>query len=282
VHLQGASQQRPLPPINSSSSLLAAQPAIAPSSELATPDLSFDTFELQHALLRSRQQSGACGGLRRATSAPHSMDALGFDPASPQQGHPNDFGACPGYLPPSGGPMRRVQSSLGMRRSSSFFWTPSAHRHFEQAVNTLACRGVEITSQAIMSELSRYQLPDLKLADVDKHLRKKVLMQRRVLQQLGSDRPPLVPPSAADSQPPSSATIRGLAAPGLRQANASMAAVAEEPAAVSPAVDAVAAMSDGLAQQFAAQRMQHMQLAAAREALVAAAEGQMVPGQVGA
>ena len=48
-----------LPPINAASPLIAQQPIEAPPT---APDisyssfLSFDTFELQHALMRSRQQ----------------------------------------------------------------------------------------------------------------------------------------------------------------------------------------------------------------------------------
>ena len=46
--------------------------------------------------------------------------------------------------------MRRVQSSLGMRRSSSFFWTPAAHHEFERALSTLNARGAEVSAASIM------------------------------------------------------------------------------------------------------------------------------------
>ena len=105
--------------------------------------------------------------------------------------------------------------------------------------------------------------PDLQLADVDKHLRKRSLVQRRVLQSL-QDRPlvlggcdnaslpertaavPAVPPQSFQMTSPSSARPP------------SMAAVAEE--------DAFGAAA--LAQQLNAQRAQHMQFAAEREAVM--------------
>lgn len=295
--------QAPLPPINPSSPLLALQPTT--SSASAVPDISdgavggfnFDTSELQHALMRSRQQAGGGGGLRRATSAPHSMDVLGLEPAQQQQQQqPVSGGAA--YLPPSGGPMRRVASSLGMRRSSSFFWTPAAHHDFERATNALAARGVEVTAAAIMGEMRHHTgggfgANELKLADVDKHLRKKQLVQRRVLQQL-SDRPQVQTPVLPSSCPPAtsagSASMRMQMAPGLAPG---LRAVVEEPvagsaiglgatiagvgAASSAATAAAAqALSDSLAQQFHAQQMQHLQFAAARERLVA---DQQIPQQ---
>jgi len=156
----------------------------------------FDTADLQLALTRSRQQAGVAGGLRRATSAPHSMDVLGQEPQA-------------SYLKPSGGPMRRVSSSLGMRRSSSFFWTPTAHGEFERALIALSTRGADITAAAIMSEMgSRPELMELKWADVDKHLKKKMMVQSRVLQQL-SERPHL---STAAGDAPAASSTAGLAA----------------------------------------------------------------------
>ena len=70
--------------------------------------------------------------------------------------------------------MRRAASSLALRRSSSFFWTPSAHQDFERAISALVARG-EVTAMAIMGEMNHHS-PDLKLSDVDKHLRKKALL----------------------------------------------------------------------------------------------------------
>ena len=290
---------------------MAQQPIQPPA---VTPDisdhfLSFDTFELQHALLRSRQQAGACGGLRRATSAPHSMDALGWEPSLPQKQAQQ---SQQNYLAPTGGPMRRVGSSLGLRRSSSFFWTPAAHHDFERAINMLSSRGAEVSASNILGEMSHALTVDLKLADVDKHLRKKMLVQRRVLQQL-TDRPGNSPtvsvhapgsPGSPTASPERSTRmemsapsgggglpLRTMAAPGLsRGPSSSMAAVAEEPtgplalgagaegssaaagagAASDPSAAAAAqAFSDSLSQQLQAQRMQHLQLAAVREAMVA-------------
>jgi len=275
-------QQDGLPPINAQSSLLALPPIPQHSDEPptdATP-MNFDTSDLQHALPRSRQLTGTAGGLRRATSAPHSMDTLGNEPQA-------------GYLPPSGGPMRRVSSSLGMRRSSSFFWTPSAHNEFERAMNDLAARGAEVTAAAIMAEMRRREqtdLTELKLPDVDKHFRKKMLVQNRVLQNL-SERPPLVgagaPPASSlgsGSTPASAHGFRGHSVPGLQRPS-QMAVVAEEQdpavtaAAAAATAAAAAAFSDGLAQQFNAQRMQHLQLAAARESLLSHAEAQIIAQQ---
>lgn len=262
---------------------MAVQPAVdlEPAAQ-ATTGFSFDTFELQHALLRSRQQAGACGGLRRATSAPHSMDMLGMEPSASSAGA-GAAAAAGRYLPPSGGPMRRVASSLGMRRSASFFWTPSAHHDFERAIHALASRGAEITATAIMDLMGARHAADLKLADVEKHLRKKVLVQRRVLQQL-QDRPN---DAAAAASSGVSLRVALPAAVAPQQAPA-MAAVAEEPhqppspvappaaAAQAAAAAAAAALSDNLVQQFQAQQMQHMQFSAARESIIAAAEAQIV------
>jgi len=205
--------------------------------------------------------------------------------------------------------MRRVASSIGMRRSSSFFWTPAAHHDFECAIGTLMARGTEVTAPAIIAHMGHHHTTsDLKLADVEKHLRKKMLVVQRVMQQLVADRPGAEAPSAAGG----SSTAAGAAAlssfrtaPIDRRAmpGATMAAVAEEPTAaaqgyaganaftpasavVTPeglhaahptsaaaaAAAAAAAISDGLAQRMQAQRMQHMQMSAAREALVASFE----------
>ena len=122
--LVGGMSGADLPPIAERSSLLAVAPpvlvAVDPSIGVASDSSAggFGTEELTNALVRSQQISTPVHGMRRATSAPHSMDSL----ASSSE----DSGGGSGYLPPSGGPMRRVASSLGMRRSSSFFWTPSA------------------------------------------------------------------------------------------------------------------------------------------------------------
>ena len=275
--------QMGLPPVNASSSLLAPQPPqlpstaddgfmtdapMGPAGSCAAPSVAFDTFDLHLALTRSRQASpGSNGGLRRAVSAPHSMDQLGHE-AMP--GSENVGGAfSSSYMAPSGGPMRRVSSSLGMRRSSSFFWTPAAHRDFERALAALAARGVEAPGAIeIIGEMGPlWRGSDLKLADVDKHLKKKLLVQRRVLQTL-SDRPlvPLDQHRAPLHPPPPPALPAAGAVAGLM----GMAAVAEED-------DGAAAHS--IATQFKAQQMQMGQLAAAREALVSSTEAQIVGQQ---
>ena len=266
-----------LPPINAASPLiaLASCEERTPPSDVATPTpaFSFDTSELQLALTRSRQQTGASGGLRRATSAPHSMDTLGH---MPTLGGPSTTSSS--YLAPSGGPMRRVSSSLGMRRSSSFFWTPAAHHDFERAVATLTARGAECTAAAIMAQMG--QRADLQLGDVDKHLRKRLLVQRRVLQNL-NDRPGVHPERAATST--SGVASSGMTSPtgrvaahvpafGNFRSSPTMAAVAEEHPVVSP-------LPEGLAQQFSAQQHQHLQLAKAREALVTHTEAQILSQQ---
>jgi len=300
-----------LPPINAASSLLAQQPLQTPTT---APDISdssgfsFDTLELQHALQRSRQQAGGCGGLRRATSAPHSMDALGREPVFPQQQQlpHQQHNSQRNYLAPTGGPIRRVTSSLGLRRSSSFFWTPAAHRDFERAVAVLSAQTADVSAPNILAEMSQAHTADLKLSDVEKHLRKRLLVQRRVLQQLSATEPPgsrtanaiscsptshqgpLPPPTFAmpngglpRSGMPDSAGLSGAGGMPLRAlgspprltrlgspgSSASLCAVAEEPTALTGAPSA-----EGLAQQFEAQRVQHMQLWAARAALVAGAE----------
>ena len=112
-----------LPPVNAASSLLAVAPPVLVTEDAsigtATESTGFGTEELTSALVISQQISTPVHGMRRAASAPHSMDSL----ASSSD---DCSGGGSGYLPPSGGPMRRVASSLGMRRSASFFWTPSA------------------------------------------------------------------------------------------------------------------------------------------------------------
>ena len=112
-----------LPPVAASSSLIAPMPMVESRDIDADGGdgggVSFGTQDLAMALTRSQQHNNV-GGMRRTCSAPHSMDALGV----------------PDVLAPSGGPMRRVASSVGMRRSNSFFWTPAAHHDFERAIGT--------------------------------------------------------------------------------------------------------------------------------------------------
>jgi hypothetical protein len=277
----------PLPPVNNVSPLLAVQTPPQPhcsdrmdsqagaagggvgaafGGAVGSSAFSFDTVALQHALTRSQQLAGSAGGLRRATSAPHSMDLLGMEQQALQQQQQQNR---PGYLPPTGGPMRRAASSLALRRSTSFFWTPAAHRDFERAISTLAARGAEVTAIAIMGEMGHHS-DELKLADVDKHLRKKAMVQRRVLQQL-DHKPGLLSPTATGHPAvPGGLPLDGIAPP--HSSPASMRAGLRVPGVIAEEPAPTPALSEGLAQQFQAQRMQHMQFAAAREALVSGAQ----------
>lgn len=270
------------------SPLLALQGAGASASEGTPPpplNFNFDTSDLSLALLRSTQQQGAAG-LRRAQSLPHSMALLGQEPPG--------AGGQP-YLPPSGGPMRRVASSLGMRRSSSFFWTPSAHHDFERAVGSLASRGAEVSPASIMAEMG--PVPELRLADVERHLKKKQLVHGRLRAQLsgGENRPPLQPASfGSGAAPIQLGGGAGLGAippfgggPGFRMPASpgrGMAAVAEESPSQSASIDATvdaaaAADAAAIAAQFDAQRAQHAQFAQAREQFVAQVETSIVQQQ---
>jgi hypothetical protein len=268
---QQSQLQQALPPINASSPLIALQPPQPSGAADATlmggaplGGITFDTSDLQSALMRSRQQVNSAGGLRRATSAPHSMDMLGQQASST-------------FIPPSGGPMRRVASSLGMRRSSSFFWTPTAHLSFEKAVAALTARGGDLTASAIFEEMGHVAHGlDLKVGDVDKHLKKKMLLQRRVMQQF----------EGASGAPEGGSSFRPRSEVGMR--GGLMAAVAEEePGALAslalpggaPMPQTAALSEAGLAQQIQAQSMQHVQLASAREALVNTTEAQILAQQ---
>lgn len=138
--------QSQLPPVAMRSGLVAFNPVeqqLPPAviqEEGDTSHAVFETTGLEVALQRSQQMSFS-SGLRRAVSAPHSLDSLAHFENKPSE-----------YLQPTGGPMRRVQSSLGMRRSASFFWSPSAHYDFERAIATLRSRGLgdNITAAAIL------------------------------------------------------------------------------------------------------------------------------------
>jgi len=243
---QGNRQEMPPPPVNQSSSLMAVQPRAAADADISmTQPATFDIQNLQLALTRSQQTSSSTG-LRRAVSAPHSIDSL----AQPEQG----------YLPPSGGPMRRNHSSLGLRRSSSFFWTPAAHQEFERALSALNARGAEVSASAIMTLMGLHS--DLKMNDIERHLKKKQLVQRRVLAQLNTQTAsPLDCSTGSSSQPTS-------------PPRPSMAAVAEEPGPFegggTPAATAVRVT---LTDQLDRQKQEHRQMAAMREHMLASAEG---------
>jgi hypothetical protein len=134
---------------------------------------------------------------------------------------------------------------------------------------------------------------NLQLSDVDNHLRKRMLVQRRVLQTL-VDRPPLASVASqattAAPAPTHATTATQSSSPtghvqfGTHNPHTSpifarpsaMAAVAEE----EPGTAAAAAvLSEGLAYQLTTQKLQHLQLAAAREALLTHAERQLLSQQ---
>jgi len=155
--------------------------------------------------------------------------------------------------------MRRVQSSLGMRRSSSFFWTPAAHHEFERALNTLNARGAEVSAASIMTLMGLHS--DLKMNDIERHLKKKLLVQRRVLAQLNTQTTsPLDCSTGSSSQPTS-------------PPRPSMAAVAEEPGPVEGGGTPAAAVIATLTDQLDRQKQEHRQMAAMREHMLASAEG---------
>ena len=188
-----------LPPVAASSSLIAPMPMVE-SRDIDADGcdgggVSFGTQDLAMALTRSQQHNNV-GGMRRTCSAPHSMDALGV----------------PDVLAPSGGPMRRVASSVGMRRSNSFFWTPAAHHEFEAACEELARSGIVPTAPAILHAMAAR--PDLKIADIDKHLKVSTRTPRRARKG-----PPRAPSSPARSAAPARALRRPPTAP-LRPAAA--------------------------------------------------------------
>jgi len=214
---------------------------------------TFDTNDLQSALTRSQQVNGTAGGMRRAVSLPQSMNSFGLP--QPQEN-----------LPPSGGPMRRVASSLGMRRSSSFFWTPAAHLDFERAIGALTARGADVTPGNIMQLMTHLQ--DLKMTDIDRHLKKKQLVQRRILHQLNA--------REASSSGAADLSTGQAAPPG------GLVGVAEEPTSVNsfglPAPAGGAALGlledhGGLIAQLDQQKMQHREMAAMRESMMAAVGG---------
>jgi len=248
-----------LPPVNANSALLAAQPAeaVVGSSSLDTTPLE-DTSDLYTALTRSHSS------MRRAISAPHSMD-LYLLQLQHQQAQATVQHAQP--PPPQGGeaagamsgPMRRVASSLGMRRSNSFLWTPAAHNDFERAIGFLSARGVEVSATAI-AHLMRQRHADLKEGDVDKHLRRKFAIQHRMLQQL--QRGPEYP-AAPSSWPAEAATghtpqVDAACAGVGGSLTGMMSAVHEEP---NPPIS--------LSEQLDQQRAAHQQMMAMRQQMLA-------------
>ena len=192
--------------------------------------------------------------------------------------------------------MRRVHSSLGMRRSSSFFWSPAAHHEFERALSALNARGAEVSAAAIMTLMGIHS--DLKMNDIDRHLKvpthphtrltcgtrasktvvhatavftntarllpsqKKQLVHRRVLAQLNSQTAsPLDCSTGSSSQPTS-------------PPRPSMAAVAEEPRSVEGVSTPAATVARvTLTELLDRQKQEHRQMAAMREHMLASAEG---------
>jgi hypothetical protein len=147
-----------------------------------------------------------------------------------------------------------------MRRSSSFFWTPAAHHEFERALSALNARGAEVSAATIMPLMGIHS--DLKLTDIERHLKKKQLVQRRVLAQLNTQAAsPLDCSTGSSSQPTS-------------PPRPSMAAVAEEPGpAEGSGTPAATAARVTLIDQLDRQKQEHRQMAAMREHMVASAEG---------
>lgn len=187
---------------------------------------------------------------RRAVSLPQSMNSFGLP--QPQEN-----------LPPSGGPMRRVASSLGMRRSSSFFWNPTAHLDFEKAIGALTARGADVTPSNIMQLMTHHS--DLKMNDIDRHLKKKQLVQRRILHQL-------------NAREASSSGAADLMSTGQVAPPGGLLGVAEEPAGLSTAAAGIGLFVDhgGLIAQLDRQKMQHREMAAMRETMMAAAGDPLV------
>lgn len=294
-----------LPPINDQSTLLSVQPdaptlhASGDATSTAEPFLGcaaqssrLDTSDLYNALTRSQQIAGrGTGGMRRATSAPHSMDLYLMmhqqeeQTRSPARANESELSAVgcrarqgQAYLTPSGGPMRRAASSLSMRRSSSFLWTPAAHHDFERAVHFLSDRGADVSASAI-AQLMTTRHVDLKVADVDKHMRKKFIVQRRIMQQLLA-REPLAPTpigtangrvtlDGRDEIEPTSSPTGGLSGGGLL---GYMAAVNEEATAHTGSEPPLRARASSLTDQIDRQRAAHQQLSQMQEQMLAGEE----------
>jgi len=190
-HRQMGIEAAVLPPIAACSALLAAMPKASqldsvygtPPREWESMSLKspvFDVCELEMALAKSQQITGGAGGLRRTVSAPQALDSLA---------NLDDDGEHDEYLPPSGGPLRRVASSMGMRRSPSFSWSPGALHDFERAISSLKARRIEVSAVAVL-RLMRHH-PELKLPDIEKQISKtrRAVTQDRLNAQLQNDEP---------------------------------------------------------------------------------------------
>ena len=123
----------------------------------------------------------------------------------------------------------------------------------------------ELAAKTLDEDLAALLSLGLQLSDVDKHLRKRSLVQRRVLQSL-QDRPLVLGGCDSGSVPDRAAAVPAAPPQSFRMTSPSgarppsMTAVAEE--------DACGAAAQALAQQLSAQRTQHMHLAAEREAFM--------------
>lgn len=161
--------------------------------------------------------------------------------------------------------MRRVASSLGMRRSNSFFWTPVAHHDFERAVSFLTQRGVEVSAAHVLHLMGQHYV-DLKVTDVDKHMRKRLLVQRRVQQQL------MAPPnfaSAAANHRNSSGNMPFAAATDFFPPVAPEFTIPPLSSSRMPGVLEESADACRLSEQFSQQQQAHRQLAVMQEQMQA-------------
>jgi len=193
--------ERPLPPINHASSLVARTSQDEDELQRDTTSIEPSPDNMSFAALSLKRSQEAVSGMKRAMSAPHSMDLLGLESHQHQRlrQHQADAQQLTEYLPPSGGPMRRVATSLGMRRSSSFFWAKSAHRDFERAVDELNARGVEPTAPAVHS-IMKVLHNDLTIADIEKHSKKKALVERHIMKHLSNPTSPMPPMRSVEEE----------------------------------------------------------------------------------
>lgn len=125
----------PLPPVNYHSPLVVGygtQPTILKSAreqELASDTTSFGVGQLRSALSVETAAHGEM--MRKVSTAPIALNYLAVGASSPTT------------QSRSGGPMRRVSTSIGplsQRRPTLFMWSMEVHRDFEHAVQTLLSR----------------------------------------------------------------------------------------------------------------------------------------------
>jgi hypothetical protein len=110
-----------------------AQPTILDSAreqELANDSAAFSVGRLRSALSVETAHSEM---MRKVATAPIALNYLAVDAGV----------SSPRSQQRSGGPMRRVSTSIGplsQRRTTSFMWSMDVHRDFEHAVQTLLSR----------------------------------------------------------------------------------------------------------------------------------------------